>query len=156
MPYRLLDILSSMLVVATSGTGFVLGSGNIIDFGGLFWTCAGTMMVAASANSLNQVSFELLIIIIIIFQSQSFSYYKYCLCVCARACACVHVLGCLNFQTNLCILYCQVFEINNDAKMKRTMRRPLPSGRLSIHHAVTWASSVGVAGTAILACKVVP
>lgn len=106
MPYRLLDILSSMLVVATSGTGFVLGSGNIIDFGGLFWTCAGTMMVAASANSLNQVSFELLIIIIIIFQSQSFSYYKYCLCVCARACACVHVLGCLNFQTNLCILYC--------------------------------------------------
>ena len=105
MPYRLLDILSSMLVVATSGTGFVLGSGNIIDFGGLFWTCAGTMMVAASANSLNQVSFELLIIIII-FQSQSFSYYKYCLCVCARACACVHVLGCLNFQTNLCILYC--------------------------------------------------
>lgn len=90
----------SMLVVATSGTGFVLGSGNVIDFGGLFWTCAGTMMVAASANSLNQV-----------------------------------------------------FEINNDAKMKRTMRRPLPSGRLSIHHAVTWASSVGVAGTAILACK---
>ncbi|KAL6323461.1 hypothetical protein AAG906_039031 [Vitis piasezkii] len=90
----------SMLVVATSGTGFVLGSGNIIDFGGLFWTCAGTMMVAASANSLNQV-----------------------------------------------------FEINNDAKMKRTMRRPLPSGRLSIPHAVTWASSVGVAGTAILACK---
>ena len=49
-----------MLVVATSGTGFVLGSGNVIDFGGLFWTCAGTMMVAASANSLNQVSFELL------------------------------------------------------------------------------------------------
>ena len=106
MLYLLFDILSSMLVVATSGTGFVLGSGNIIDFGGLFWTCAGTMMVAASANSLNQVSFELLIIIIIIFQSQSFSYYKYCLCVCARACACVHVLGCLNFQTNLCILYC--------------------------------------------------
>ncbi|KAJ9680418.1 hypothetical protein PVL29_019676 [Vitis rotundifolia] len=90
----------SMLVVATSGTGFVLGSGNVIDFGGLFWTCAGTMMVAASANSLNQV-----------------------------------------------------FEINNDAKMKRTMRRPLPSGRLSIPHALTWASSVGVAGTAILACK---
>lgn len=49
-----------------------------------------------------------------------------------------------------------MFEINNDAKMKRTMRRPLPSGRLSIPHAVTWASSVGVAGTAILACKVVP
>ncbi|GMH22340.1 hypothetical protein Nepgr_024183 [Nepenthes gracilis] len=90
----------SMLVVATSGTGYILGSGHIIDFYGLCWTCAGTMMVAASANSLNQV-----------------------------------------------------FEVNNDAKMKRTMERPLPSGRLSIPHAVTWASSVGVAGTALLACK---
>uniref|UniRef100_A0A5B6YKZ9 Heme O synthase n=1 Tax=Davidia involucrata TaxID=16924 RepID=A0A5B6YKZ9_DAVIN len=90
----------SMLVVATSGAGYVLGSGNAIDFVGLCCTCAGTMMVASSANSLNQV-----------------------------------------------------FEINNDAKMKRTMRRPLPSGRLSIPHAVTWASTVGVAGTALLACK---
>jgi len=44
-----------MLVVATSGTGFVLGSGSAIDFAGLCWTCAGTMMVAASASSLNQV-----------------------------------------------------------------------------------------------------
>ena len=105
MPYRLLDILSSMLVVATSGTGFVLGSGNVIDFGGLFWTCAGTMMVAASANSLNQVSFELLIIIII-FSNHNHFHIRSTVYVCARACACVHVLGCLNFQTNLCILYC--------------------------------------------------
>lgn len=44
-----------MLVVATSGTGFVLGSGSAVDFAGLCWTCAGTMMVAASASSLNQV-----------------------------------------------------------------------------------------------------
>ena len=44
-----------MLVVATSGAGFVLGSGPTIDFTGLCCTCAGTMMVAASANSLNQV-----------------------------------------------------------------------------------------------------
>lgn len=47
-----------MLVVATSGTGYVLGSGQIIDLAGLCWTCAGTMMVAASANSLNQVSYN--------------------------------------------------------------------------------------------------
>lgn len=47
--------LLSMLVVATSGSGFVLGSGSAIDFAGLCCTCAGTMMVAASANSLNQV-----------------------------------------------------------------------------------------------------
>ncbi|KAJ9139955.1 hypothetical protein P3X46_030646 [Hevea brasiliensis] len=90
----------SMLVVATSGTGYVLGSGNAVDFAGLCWTCAGTMMVAASANSLNQV-----------------------------------------------------LEISNDAKMKRTRQRPLPSGRLTIPHAVAWASSVGLAGTALLTCK---
>ncbi|KAL3604978.1 hypothetical protein D5086_005837 [Populus alba] len=91
----------SMLVVATSGTGYVLGSaGSAVDLAGLCWTCAGTMMVASSANSLNQV-----------------------------------------------------FEKNNDAKMKRTRLRPLPSRRLTIPHALTWASSVGVAGAAILACK---
>lgn len=88
----------SMLVVATSGTGYVLGSSQVIDLAGLSWTCIGTMMVAASANSLNQV-----------------------------------------------------FEVKNDAKMKRTMRRPLPSGRLTVPHAVAWASSVGVAGTGLLA-----
>lgn len=91
MPYLLFDILSSMLVVATSGTGFVLGSGNVIDFGGLFWTCAGTMMVAASANSLNQVSFELLIIIIIIFSNHNHFHSTSTVCVCVCACACVRV-----------------------------------------------------------------
>ncbi|QCE05720.1 protoheme IX farnesyltransferase [Vigna unguiculata] len=90
----------SMLVVATSGTGFVLGSGSAVDFSALSWTCLGTMMVAASANSLNQV-----------------------------------------------------FEINNDAKMKRTSRRPLPSGRITKPHAIGWASSVGLAGTALLATQ---
>ncbi|PON88633.1 Protohem IX farnesyltransferase [Trema orientale] len=89
-----------MLVVATSGTGFVLGSGTAMDLSGLCWTCAGTMMVAASANSLNQV-----------------------------------------------------FEKDNDAKMKRTKLRPLPSGRITIPHALTWASSMGLVGTALLASK---
>lgn len=87
-----------MLVVATSGTGYVLGSGQAIDLAGLSWTCIGTMMVAASANSLNQA-----------------------------------------------------FEVKNDAKMKRTMQRPLPSGRMTVPHALTWASSVGLAGTGLLA-----
>ncbi|KAK8918657.1 hypothetical protein KSP39_PZI021185 [Platanthera zijinensis] len=89
-----------MLVVATSGAGYVLGSGHVIDFAGLCCTCAGTMMVAASANSLNQV-----------------------------------------------------FEVQNDSKMKRTRQRPLPSGRITVPHAVIWASSMGIAGTALLACK---
>ncbi|MQL94040.1 hypothetical protein Taro_026692 [Colocasia esculenta] len=90
----------SMLVVATSGAGFVLGSGRAIDLVGLSCTCVGTMMVAAAANSLNQV-----------------------------------------------------FEVQNDAKMKRTRQRPLPSGRLSVPHAVLWASSVGIGGTMLLASK---
>lgn len=47
-----------------------------------------------------------------------------------------------------------MFEIKNDAKMKRTMRRPLPSGRISPGHAAMWATSVGVAGTTLLAWKV--
>ncbi|TQE11203.1 hypothetical protein C1H46_003209 [Malus baccata] len=89
-----------MLVVATSGTGFILGSGHAIDFAGLCCTCAGTMMVAASANSLNQV-----------------------------------------------------FEKQNDAKMNRMKNRPLPSGRITIPHAVTWASAAGLAGTVLLASK---
>lgn len=38
--------------------------------------------------------------------------------------------------------------------MNRTKRRPLPSGRITIPHAATWASSVGLAGTALLASKV--
>nr|GMD27100.1 Retrovirus-related Pol polyprotein from transposon RE1 [Ipomoea batatas] len=63
-----------------------------IDYVGLWTTCAVTMMVAASANSLNQIE-----------------------------------------------LY--VFEIKNEAKMKRTMHRPLPSDRISAPHAVAWAWS---------------
>lgn len=90
----------SMLVVATSGAGFVLGSGASVDWATLSWTCAGTMMVAASANSFNQI-----------------------------------------------------FEVSNDAKMKRTMRRPLPCGRLSIPSAVTWAMCMGFTGSVLLALK---
>lgn len=44
-------------MVATSGTGFVLGSGVAVDLSMLSYTCLGTMMVAASASTLNQVSF---------------------------------------------------------------------------------------------------
>lgn len=84
-------------MVATSGAGFVLGSGHVIDFAGLCCTCAGTMMVAASASTLNQV-----------------------------------------------------FEVKNDAQMKRTRQRPLPSGRISVPHAAIWASTVGIAGTTLL------
>ncbi|KAF9614328.1 hypothetical protein IFM89_018081 [Coptis chinensis] len=102
----------SMLVVATSGAGFVLGSGSSVDFAGLCWTCTGTMMVAASANSLNQVGTQYL----------SCSFYH-------------------------------VFEKSNDARMNRTKKRPLPSGRLSVPHAAIWACSIGIAGTTLLSFK---
>ncbi|MCL7024793.1 hypothetical protein MKW94_018508 [Papaver nudicaule] len=48
----------SMLVVATSGAGFILGSGGAVDIAGLCLTCTGTMVVAASANFLNQVTIK--------------------------------------------------------------------------------------------------
>ncbi|KAL1535842.1 Protoheme IX farnesyltransferase, mitochondrial [Salvia divinorum] len=47
----------------------------------------------------------------------------------------------------------QVFEVKNDAMMNRTNLRPLPSGRITRPHAVMWASSMGLAGTALLACE---
>lgn len=47
-----------------------------------------------------------------------------------------------------------MFEKNNDAKMKRTARRPLPSGRISIPHAAIWATTIGVTGTTLLAYQV--
>jgi heme O synthase-like polyprenyltransferase len=37
--------------------------------------------------------------------------------------------------------------------MKRTMRRPLPCGRVSPTHAAIWATSAGIAGTTLLASK---
>jgi hypothetical protein len=53
--FHLIFMVFSALVVATSGAGYVLGSGNIVEIAGLCFTCTGTMMVAASANTLNQV-----------------------------------------------------------------------------------------------------
>ncbi|KAK6916210.1 UbiA prenyltransferase family [Dillenia turbinata] len=152
----------SMLVVATSGTGFVLGSGNAIDYTGLCCTCAGTMMVAASANSLNQVFDHGFLVIGLaplipfvdndgrVWSVDKFDFYS---------CSCDYILEYFHFDVNLMLgsdpkfTAFPVFEIKNDAKMKRTRQRPLPSGRISKPHAITWATSVGVAGTALLSYK---
>ena len=45
----------SLLVVSTAAGGYVMGSGEHIDWRGLGWTCLGTMGAAASANTFNQV-----------------------------------------------------------------------------------------------------
>lgn len=48
----------------------------------------------------------------------------------------------------------QVIEITNDGRMRRTMRRPLPSGRMSRAHALSFAIAMGVGGVSLLAYKV--
>ncbi len=45
-------------------------------------------------------------------------------------------------------------EVTTDAQMKRTMRRPLPSGRMGMSHAVAFAVIMGVSGVTLLAWKV--
>ncbi len=49
------DWVGSLLVVTTAGVGFVVGSGEVVDWVGLCWTTIGTMLTAASANAFNQV-----------------------------------------------------------------------------------------------------
>ncbi len=48
----------------------------------------------------------------------------------------------------------QIMEVTTDAQMKRTMRRPLPSGRMGMSHAVAFAVTMGVSGVTLLAWKV--
>ncbi|KAG0626221.1 hypothetical protein M758_2G112000 [Ceratodon purpureus] len=96
--YEISKARLSLLVVTTAGFGYVMGSGEVVDWVGFAWTSAGTMMAACSANAFNQI-----------------------------------------------------MEISNDSRMKRTMRRPLPSGRMSSPHAVAFAVTMGVGGVAMLA-----
>ena len=48
----------------------------------------------------------------------------------------------------------QAYEVANDARMKRTALRPLPSGRMSMPHALAFAAVAGVGGVALLSQKV--
>jgi heme o synthase len=45
----------SAFVVSTAAAGYVLGSGERVDWEGLGWTSLGTMLCSASANTFNQV-----------------------------------------------------------------------------------------------------
>ena len=45
----------SAFVVSTAAAGYVLGSGERVDWDGLGWTSLGTMLCSASANTFNQV-----------------------------------------------------------------------------------------------------
>jgi len=50
----------------------------------------------------------------------------------------------------------QFIEIRNDSKMGRTMKRPLPSGRISPPHALAFGLTSGSVGSALLATQVNP
>jgi hypothetical protein len=45
----------SGFVVFTAAAGYVLGSGETIQWAGLGWTCLGTMASSAAASTCNQV-----------------------------------------------------------------------------------------------------
>ncbi|KAL3700381.1 hypothetical protein R1sor_018403 [Riccia sorocarpa] len=66
-------------------------------------------------------------------------------------------LGWTSVGTMLCAAsansFNQLLEIANDARMKRTMRRPLPSGRIGVTHALAFAVTAGVTGVTLLASK---
>lgn len=47
----------------------------------------------------------------------------------------------------------QLYEVIPDAKMKRTALRPLPSGRMTRLHALTFAAALGIGGTYLLSQK---
>ncbi|CAM6127203.1 unnamed protein product [Calypogeia fissa] len=90
----------SFFVTSTAAVGYVMGSGEVVDWIGLAWTSVGTMLAASSANAFNQI-----------------------------------------------------LEVANDSRMKRTMRRPLPAGRMSTAHALAFAVTAGVTGVYLLASK---
>jgi protoheme IX farnesyltransferase len=48
----------------------------------------------------------------------------------------------------------QVYEVANDARMKRTMGRPLPAGRMSKLHALAFAAVLSCGGIYLLKEKV--
>lgn len=48
----------------------------------------------------------------------------------------------------------QIYEVANDSMMKRTARRPLPTGKMSMAHALAFAAVTGIGGVAILARQV--
>ena len=50
----------------------------------------------------------------------------------------------------------QVYEVANDARMKRTMMRPLPLRKISNIQALAFAAVMGIGGTVILAEKASP
>lgn len=89
------------------------------------WTAAGTWGAAACANTLNQVRALL-----------------------------DHASPVLRTRLTAPLVAHQIMEVRNDSLMKRTHRRPLPSGAMSRRHAIAFALCAGVSGVGILYTQV--
>lgn len=50
----------------------------------------------------------------------------------------------------------QIYEVTNDSLMKRTQRRPLPAGKMSMAHALAFAGVTGLGGVGVLYSQVDP
>ena len=66
------------------------------------------------------------------------------------AATCVGTFGCSAAANALN----QVYEVRNDGRMRRTMLRPLPAGRLSVAQALMFAAAAGIGGGTLLAQQV--
>ena len=56
--------------------------------------------------------------------------------------------------TKMTRCFFQILEVENDSKMKRTKRRPLPLGCITTEHAIAWGLTTGIGGIALLASQV--
>jgi heme o synthase len=66
------------------------------------------------------------------------------------ACTCVGTFACSAAANTLN----QVYEIHNDGRMRRTMLRPLPAGRMTVVQALCFAAVTSIGGGALLAYQV--
>ena len=155
----------SLLVVATSAAGYAAGSDESIDWAGLGWTSLGTMLASSSANALNQVTAQFTCC-----RNRTTNPAANCMlggrspCIgeqgglCATAfhcCATPHQPNQHSFGAFTAVFALpQVYERVNDGLMKRTMNRPLPTGRMTPRHGLAFAAVAGVGGVWLLAEKV--
>ena len=138
----------SALVVSTAAAGFVLGSGEAVDWQGLFWVSLGTMGAASSANAFNQASEA---------AGWAGSAFPCAAAECRRGrprCA-PRLTPAPSLPPRPPIRFArQIAEVQLDATMRRTARRPLPSGAMPLPAAVAFAVAAGAAGLGTLYVKV--
>lgn len=130
-----------MFVVSTACAGFALGSDEEIDWQKMAWTAVGTFGASAAANTLNQVGIQPGRLVSLTEPCTASTPAAWQPALRLTRCA-LH--GCAFHSTQ------QVYEVNQDRLMKRTQRRPLPSGLLTRRHALAFAAVSAAAGVSAL------